>query len=45
MYTQKVFKVKAMVKWTRFKTLLFISIITIFVALYYFFELAWLKKP
>jgi putative membrane protein len=45
MYTKKVFKLKDMVKWTRFETLLFITIITIFVSVYYFFDLHWLKIP
>lgn len=45
MYTRKVFKVMDMAKWTRYETFLFIAIITIVVALYYFFDLAWLKIP
>ncbi|WP_179009677.1 bestrophin family protein [Winogradskyella forsetii] len=45
MYTRKVFKIKDMAKWTRFETFLFIAIITAVVALYYFFDLAWLKIP
>jgi len=45
MYTKKVFRVVDMAKWTRYETLLFIAFITAFVALYYFFELAWLKIP
>lgn len=45
MYTKKVFKLKDMVKWTRFETLLFIAIITIFVSVYYFLDLQWLKIP
>ncbi|SCY06973.1 putative membrane protein [Nonlabens sp. Hel1_33_55] len=45
MYTRKVFKVKDMAKWTRFETLLFLAIIIIFVAVYYFFELDWLQIP
>jgi putative membrane protein len=45
MYTRKVFKVKDMAKWTRFETFLFVAIITVFVGLYYFFDLAWLKIP
>tara|TARA_R110000787_G_scaffold96415_5_gene199804 strand:+ start:22107 stop:23129 length:1023 start_codon:yes stop_codon:yes gene_type:complete len=34
-----------MVKWTRFETLLFLIIITLCVAAYYFFELIWLRIP
>lgn len=45
MYTKKVFSIKDMAKWTRYETLLFIAISTICVALYYFFELDWLKIP
>jgi len=45
MYTKKVFKIKDMAKWTRYETFLFIVIITIFVGLHYFLDLAWLKIP
>ena len=45
MYTKKVFKAKDMALWTRFTTLLFLSIGTGLVALYYFFDLSWLKIP
>lgn len=45
MYTKKVFKVRDMVKWTRYETVLFFAIISIFVALYYFLDLNWLKIP
>ncbi|MDG5491989.1 bestrophin family protein [Psychroserpens sp. SPM9] len=45
MYTKKVFKIKDMAKWTRYETLLFVAIIVIFVSLYYFFDLEWLKIP
>ncbi|MFI1745905.1 bestrophin family protein [Thalassobellus sediminis] len=45
MYTKKVFKLKDMIKWTRFETLLFILIVTVFVGLYSFFNLEWLKIP
>jgi len=34
-----------MVKWTRFETFVFIIIITFWVAIYYFFEIDWLKIP
>ncbi|MGB1040333.1 MAG: bestrophin family protein [Flavobacteriales bacterium] len=45
MYTKKVYKIKDMAMWTRFETYLFIAIITILVALYYFFDLEWLRIP
>ena len=45
MYTKKVFKITDMVKWTRFETFLFITIISVFVSLYFFLDLEWLKIP
>ncbi|PQJ80744.1 bestrophin family protein [Polaribacter porphyrae] len=45
MYTRKVFKVKDMIKWTRFETILFFIIITITVAIYFLFDLHWFKIP
>lgn len=45
MYTQKTYTTWQMTVWTRFETLLFIAIITVSVAAYYFFDLAWLKIP
>ena len=45
MYTKKVYKAWDMVKWTRFETLLFFTIISIVVALYYFLNLNWMKIP
>ncbi|MGB3144691.1 MAG: bestrophin family ion channel [Maribacter sp.] len=45
MYTRKVFKALDMVKWTRYETLLFFAVITVLVALYYFFDLYWIKIP
>jgi putative membrane protein len=45
MYTRKVYKVLDMAKWTRYETFLFIAIITVFVGLYYFLELDWLRIP
>ena len=45
MYTKKVYKIKNMIKWTRYETFLFITIITLFVGLYYFLDLEWLKIP
>ena len=34
-----------MIKWTRYETLLFLTIIAAIVALYYFLDLTWLKIP
>ncbi len=45
MYTKKVYSTFQMVWWTRFETLLFLAIITIWVAAFYFLELDWLKIP
>ena len=45
MYTKKTFTVFQMAVWTRFETFLFLTIITICVALYYFLDLTWLRVP
>ncbi len=45
MYTKKVYSTFQMVWWTRFETLLFLAIITIWVAAFYFLDLDWLKIP
>ena len=45
MYTKKVYSLSAMIKWTRFETLGFIAIITIWVSIYYFFGINWLRIP
>lgn len=45
MYTKKVFSLPDMIKWTRYETFLFFTIIISVVALYYIFDLAWLKIP
>jgi len=45
MHTKKTYSAYEMVWWTRFETLLFIVIITIWVAGYYFLDLEWLKIP
>ncbi len=45
MYTRKVYKLWDMAKWTRYETFLFIAIITIIVALFYFLDLEWLRIP
>lgn len=45
MYTKKNFSSFQMAVWTRFETLLFLAIIIIWVAVYYFLELEWLRIP
>ena len=45
MYTKKTYKAIDMAMWTRFETLLFLAIGVAWVALYYFFNLEWLKIP
>lgn len=45
MYTKKVYKIKDMIKWTRYETLFFIIIMSVFVGLYYFLDLVWLRIP
>ncbi len=45
MYTKKTYSTYQMAVWTRFETLLFLIIIVLWVAVYYFFELSWLKIP
>ena len=45
MYTKKVFRAIDMAKWTRYETFLFITIVTVVVALDYFLDLYWLKIP
>ena len=45
MFTKKTFSTAQMAWWTRFETLLFVLIISVWVAFYYFFELSWLKIP
>ena len=45
MYTRKTYSTLQMAGWTRFETYLFIAIIVFWVALYFFFELEWLKIP
>ena len=45
MFTKKTYSTKQMIWWTRFETLLFILIISIWVALFYFFDLRWLRIP
>lgn len=45
MFTKKTYSTFQMAWWTRFETLLFLIIIIIWVAIYFFFDLAWLKIP
>jgi putative membrane protein len=45
MYTKKIYTATQMAWWTRFETFLFIGIITIWVAVYYFFDITWVKIP
>jgi len=45
MYTKKTYSTKNMIWWTRFETLLFVLLITSWVALFYFFDLRWLRIP
>jgi len=45
MYIKKTYSTYQMAVWTRFETLLFLIIIVLWVAAYYFFDLAWLKIP
>jgi len=45
MYTKKNYSAFQMAWWTRFETFLFIIIISVYVALYHFFDLTWLKIP
>lgn len=45
MHIKKTYSAYEMVWWTRFETLLFIVIITTWVAGYYFLDLEWLKIP
>ena len=45
MYTKKVFRAKDMAVWTRYETSLFVTIAVAVVALYYFFDLHWIKIP
>ncbi|MEC3905637.1 bestrophin family ion channel [Tamlana sp. 2201CG12-4] len=45
MHIKKTYTTKEMAWWTRFETMLFFLIIAVWVAVYYFFELSWLKIP
>jgi len=45
MYVGKVYRFGEMALWTRFETILFIVIISIWVSLYYFLDLQWFRIP
>jgi len=45
MYTKKTFTFFQMVSWTRFETLAFFIIISLWISAYHFLELTWLKIP
>jgi putative membrane protein len=45
MHTKKTYTAMEMAWWTRYETFLFVAIITAWVALFYFLDLAWLKIP
>lgn len=45
MYTKKIYTARQMAWWTRFETFLFITIITVWVAIFYFLDLTWFKIP
>ena len=45
MYTKKTYSTFQMAWWTRFETFAFIFIVTFWVAVYYFFDLGWLRVP
>ncbi len=45
MYTKKTFTFFQMMTWTRFETLAFFIIISLWISAYHFFDLTWLKIP
>lgn len=45
MHIKKKYTAFEMAMWTRFETFLFLLIIVVWVAIYYFFDLGWLKIP
>lgn len=45
MHTKKTYSTKQMIIWTRYESLLFIVIILLYIAAYYFFDMAWFKIP
>ena len=45
MYTKRIYSAWDMAWWTRFETFLFLFIIVLWVSVYFFFDLTWLKIP
>jgi putative membrane protein len=45
MHIKKTYSAFELAMWTRFETFLFLAIILVWVVLYYFFDLSWLKIP
>ena len=45
MYLKKTYTTFQMAWWTRFETFLFLMLIVLWVSVYYFFDIAWLKIP
>lgn len=45
MYTGRVYRFFDMARWTRFETMGFIIIIAVWVSVYYFLDLEWLRIP
>lgn len=45
MHIKKIYTTGEMMRWTRFETLTFVVIITLWVALYHFLDLKWIKIP
>ncbi len=45
MYTGRIYRIGDMVKWTRYETLFFIILITLWVTAYFFLDLEWLQVP
>ncbi len=45
MYTKKIYTAGQLALWTRYETLVFTAIITIWVAVFYFLDLEWFKIP
>ena len=45
MYTRKIYTIKEIALWTRYETYFFMLYISLWVSLYFFFDLAWLNIP
>ncbi|MFH6605094.1 bestrophin family protein [Maribacter algicola] len=45
MYTQKIYSARQLAQWTRYETMVFTAIITVWVAIFYFLDLKWFKIP